>query len=332
MIVAHANYLVAQGHQVTIMASRFNSVFQIDDRITLQPLPGQTKGATLLRALRTRFPHQLVITDIIPLACLLSFRNRTQTVYFAQDYDESYYSSPLMQYCIRMLYVLGLSVMKIKTIAVAQHLAETFFRRFHAHAEVVENGIDSGCWYPDPDQQLVQDKHGCSAVLLLSRSDQRKGFDSAVQIIKQLSKHCDEDLLEIWTVGEPCQGLFPGSVHHRDFGYVNEHQLRKIMSSADLLLYPSRHEGLPLMPLEAMACGCPVVTTPAVPYARNGENALVSPVSDTAQLLANVIHILDNQATVQTLISGGFATAEQYSLANAQKAFAHTVVTMAGLQ
>ncbi len=331
MVVAHANYLVAQGHQVTIMAAQFNSVFQIDDRITLQPLPDQTKGATLLRALRTKFPHHIIIADIIPLACLLSFRNRTQTIYFAQDYDESYYSSMLMQYCIRMLYFLGLSLMKIKTITVAQHLAETFYRRFHAHAEVVENGIDGEWWYPDPDHQLVQAKHGRSAVLLLSRSDQRKGFDSALQIVKQLSKQYDEDFLEIWTVGEPCKGLSSGFVH-RDFGYVDEHQLRKIMSSADLFFYPSRHEGLPLMPLEAMACGCPVVTTPAVPYAHNGENALVSPVSDTAQLLANVIHILDNQATVQTLISGGFATAEQYSLANAQKAFAHTVVTMAGLQ
>lgn len=325
MIVSHANYLVTQGHQVTIMATRFDSVFQIDDRVCLRQMPHSSKVITLLRALITRFPFHLIIVDIIPLACLLGLCNLSRTVYYAQDYDESYYTSSILRLCIKSLYFLGLTIMRLKTITVAQHLTNTFTRRFYAKAKTVENGIDGKRWYPDPDQQLIKDKANRSALLILSRSDKRKGFDNAIKIVSELPKHSIENSIEIWTVGEPCKGIFTDTLPHRDFGYVDEQRLRQILSSADLFLYPSRHEGLPLMPLEAMACGCPVVTTTAVPYARNGENALVSNISDNSKLLQHIVTILHNREQIHTLVAGGYYTAQNHSLDMTLSSFAETI-------
>ncbi|MGE3549684.1 MAG: glycosyltransferase family 4 protein [Geobacter sp.] len=332
MIIAHANHLVSNGHQVTIMAAQIDSVFKIDSRVILQRLPSSNTVYTLLGALITRFPHQFIIADIIPLACLLAVRNRKHTIYYAQDYDESYYDSLFTRLLIRLLYSIGLKVMGIRTIAVAQHLADTFLHRFHVRTEVVENGIDAASFYPDPDQELIQHKENRQAILLLSRSDARKGFDVAVTIIKNLLNRKGTETLEVWTVGEACQGIFPTGVHHLDFGYVNEHRLRRIMSSANLFLYPSRHEGLPLMPLEAMACGCPVITTTAVPYAHSGKNAMVSLINDDANLLDQSILVLTNQHIIRSLINGGIVTAQRYTLERTLSSFANKLVAKTGLQ
>jgi glycosyltransferase involved in cell wall biosynthesis len=44
-------------------------------------------------------------------------------------------------------------------------------------------------------------------------------------------------------------------------GYVDDDDLPLLYSAAEMLVYPSLYEGFGLPPLEAMACGCPVVTS-----------------------------------------------------------------------
>lgn len=290
MVVAHASHLARAGHEVTIKTSRTDTVFRLDPRVRVVPLRSSGKIGSLVAAATQRQDADLVIADIIVLACLLFVRNGRKTLYFAQDYDESYYSFLPQRLFIRGLYLLGLTLFRVRTIAVARELAELLTRRFRARVAVVENGVDTSVFFPEPDPELVAIKEGRKAVLLLSRSDSRKGFDVGVAVVNTIAPQFAGEL-EIWTVGAPAQGLFPGRVH-RDFGYVNEDRLRRIMSSAALFLYPSRHEGLPLMPLEAMSCGCPVVTTTAVPYANNGQNALVSAIDDVTSLCGQVQALL----------------------------------------
>jgi glycosyltransferase involved in cell wall biosynthesis len=42
-------------------------------------------------------------------------------------------------------------------------------------------------------------------------------------------------------------------------GYLPPHEVRGLYSAADVLAYPSLYEGFGIPPLEAMACGCPVI-------------------------------------------------------------------------
>jgi glycosyltransferase involved in cell wall biosynthesis len=318
MIIMHASHLAAIGHQVTIKTNLVNSVFPLNHNVRIEPLRFSGKTGTLFSAIFERFDADFVIADIIPLACLLWFLNRHRTIYFAQDYDESYYSNLFQKLFIRGLYFLGLTLFRIRSISVAQPLAKLLINSYNAKVSVIENGVDATIFYTDPDPELITKKNGRKSLLLHSRRDHRKGFDIAVQTIEQL-KSKQTVSYEIWTVGEAAHGLFPNLIH-RDFGYVGETELRRIMSSADLFLYPTRHEGLPLMPLEAMATGCPVVVSAAShAIARHGFNSIVLFQEDPQRYAEEVCTLLSDHELRSRLIAGGLQTAAVHTLKNAQQ-------------
>ncbi|MFA7384411.1 MAG: glycosyltransferase family 4 protein [Desulfurivibrionaceae bacterium] len=278
MFLFYANGLAEAGHHVTLYCNTSASVFPLSAKLHRRQIPWPGKIGTILFALLHNFGGDaLLVADIIPLAVALSLRNR-RLVYFAQDLDTSYYTSPLLIGLMRFLLRLGVGKRKIPTIAVAESLAGELQKLTGNTVQVIRNGIDQTVFYREPDAELVASKKGKKALLLHARTDHRKGFDLACQVVRTLTTEGPANIV-VWTVGEQTSGIF-GEIEHRDFGYVEEGQLRQIMSSADIFLYPSRHEGMPLMPLEAMACGCAVVTTKAVPGLEHQTNALVYDIDD----------------------------------------------------
>jgi len=326
MIVMYANHLAASGHQVTIKANVVDSVFTLDSRVSISPLRFSGKIGTILSAFFEKTDADLVIADIIVMVCLLSFLNRRKVICFAQDYDEAYYSNRIQKLFIRCLYFLGLTFSRIRTIAVSNQLAALLRNRFGADVTVVENGVDTNIFYPDPLPDLLSAKEGRKSLLLHSRADFRKGFDIAINAVEQL-RHRLTVSLEIWTVGEPVQGLFPDFIL-RDFGYAGEVDLRRIMSSADVFLYPTRHEGFGLMPLEAMACGCAVVTTSAVPFAVHEKNSLVAEIEDCDAITEYLNLLLNDELLASRLIENGKQLAGRCKLSDAARQFELTLSVM----
>lgn len=326
MIALHASHLARCGHDVVIMANVVDTVFDIDEAVRIKKITLKGKLGTLVSAVFEKSDADLVIADIIPMACLLYMRSRRKVVYFAQDYDESYYSDIFSKRFIRSLYYLGLKFFRIQTISVSSPLADLLRDRFSANAVVVENGVDTGIFYPDPDSDLIASKEDRRAVLLFSRSDRRKGFDIAKAVVSCLTEALAGSF-EVWTVGEPCAGTFSDIVH-RDFGYVGEDRLRKIMSSADMFLYPSRHEGFPLMVIEAFRCCCPTVTTRAVPYAVNKVNALVSDIDDVNSLAADCLSLLSDKSLKDHIVQQGFQYASGLSLSVVTDNFENVLLKM----
>jgi glycosyltransferase involved in cell wall biosynthesis len=77
-------------------------------------------------------------------------------------------------------------------------------------------------------------------------------------------------------------------------GYVAREDLPALYGAAELLVYPSLYEGFGLPPLEAMACGCPVVTSDrsSLPEVVGEAAICVDPtdVGGMADAIAAVIH------------------------------------------
>ena len=137
----------------------------------------------------------------------------------------------------------------------------------------------------------------------------RKGLDILMQAWQKICCDRPDQELKLLLVGtgsdaeklqsQISQLQLPGII------WINEYILdRKVilnyLKAADLYTLPSRHEGFPVAPLEAMACGLPIVATdaPGVPdILDKGEQSggLLVPRENPTALATAIGQILDDQ-------------------------------------
>ncbi len=96
--------------------------------------------------------------------------------------------------------------------------------------------------------------------------------------------------------------------------YVSELDLAYYYSSALLLVYPSLYEGFGLPPLEAMACGCPVVTssTSSLPEVVGEAGIMVDPY-DTDGLAQAIKQVLTDDKLRDDMVRKGLEQAKRFS-------------------
>jgi glycosyltransferase involved in cell wall biosynthesis len=94
-------------------------------------------------------------------------------------------------------------------------------------------------------------------------------------------------------------------------GYTSNADLRALYSSCRAFVYPSIYEGFGLPPLEAMACGAPVIAS-AVPSVTPNA-ARVIPALDVHALTRSLVELLTDAAARRTLTEAGLKHAAQFS-------------------
>lgn len=100
--------------------------------------------------------------------------------------------------------------------------------------------------------------------------------------------------------------VFPGSVLDED--------LPVLYSLAQCFAFPSRFEGFGLPPLEAMACGCPVVCSDSSSLPEVcGDAAMLFPPRDTGALAEALRAVLDDGALRDRLRDAGLRQASRFS-------------------
>jgi glycosyltransferase involved in cell wall biosynthesis len=103
-----------------------------------------------------------------------------------------------------------------------------------------------------------------------------------------------------------------GSV--RFIGYVPDADLADLYSGALAFVYPSLYEGFGLPPLEAMACGAPVIASRAssLPEVVGEAGLLVNPL-DVEDIAAAMVRVASDPALREAMRGAGRARARQFS-------------------
>jgi len=121
--------------------------------------------------------------------------------------------------------------------------------------EVVHLGVDE--YFSRPDADSASSPAGRPYLLFVGSRASYKNFD-IVRDAFAAGLLGDYDLVVVG--GEPLpaprQVAGPGTI---TWERADDARLRELYRGASVFLYPSRYEGFGLPPLEALACGCPVV-------------------------------------------------------------------------
>ena len=96
--------------------------------------------------------------------------------------------------------------------------------------------------------------------------------------------------------------------------YVPDSELESLYRTAAAHVFVSRHEGFGLTVVEAMACGCPVLTTRRTALAEVAGDAAVHVEPEDHEAIGNaIIRIAEDHALRDDLQSRGFARAKRFS-------------------
>ena len=108
------------------------------------------------------------------------------------------------------------------------------------------------------------------------------------------------------------------ALHLRDkvhfAGYFSDDELPIVYNLAQALVYPSTYEGFGFPPMEAMACGTPVIATDVAALAENiGPAGLLIPPLDEQALTDALQTLLNNPALQMRLSQAGIKRAAEFS-------------------
>ncbi len=100
----------------------------------------------------------------------------------------------------------------------------------------------------------------------------------------------------------------------RFLGRVSELELITLYSMADVFAFPSFFEGFGVPPLEAMACGAPVITsnTSSLPEVVGDAALLIDPYN-TSELAQAMIRLLEDEKLREELQQKGYARAQLFT-------------------
>lgn len=175
---------------------------------------------------------------------------------------------------------------------------------------VIHQGVDTKLFTP-----ADADKNKENYVLFVGRGTVAKGFDTLIEASNLINA-------KIVAIAPHIMQCYRGTVKKNEkiilIEKIDRKDIIKLYQKAKVFVMPSLSETGPLVTLEAMACGLPIVCTPegGGDFVEDGVNGLVIPPREPKSLAEKVNFILDNESIERRFGKESRRRAEAFSLQN----------------
>ena len=215
-----------------------------------------------------------------------------------------------------------------KIVTVSQFSKEEIVKYLNIPEEkivVMPNGVDHSLYHPGYAEDAIEKAKRRYQIegeyyLYLGTLEPRKNIERIVQAYARAKRPGGPKLVLAGRRGWLYESIFAAvqelgieeDVVFTD--YVADADVPLLMSGARMFLFPSLYEGFGLPPLEAMACGTPVVTanTSSLPEVA-GDAALLADPYSVREIAAAIARLEEDEALRRSLIQKGLERAAQFT-------------------
>lgn len=182
-----------------------------------------------------------------------------------------------------------------------------------AKVKVIPNGVEGAFYYDQP-----RSMHKTPRLLFVGRLGYQKNLQ---QLLHALD--CASDEFTTTIVGDGEQGpdlkKLAADLKLKNVTFAGRkdgEELLKYYKQADIFVLTSEREGMPLVLLEAMAMGLPIIATNVTgsrDVIENGKNGLLVPYNNTDEFRAALLKIKTNATAYTAMSQASRMMADQYS-------------------
>jgi L-malate glycosyltransferase len=195
-----------------------------------------------------------------------------------------------------------------RILAISQDIKEIVHKRFrlsNSKIMVLKNGIVFDDRFSEPVDipKEFQVSENIIKILTVGRLSYQKAIEVLVRATSELVIQGMHDLVVLVAgEGEERMALEKLICDLRVEKYIKLIGIRNdvlgLMKASDMIVMPSRYEGLSIAMIEAMACGLPIVASDAPglrTHINDGHNGLLFPVEDHKSLAQSIIKLVNDE-------------------------------------
>ena len=303
IILEHANKLTELGHKVNIITHYpYPSWYNLSSKIIFQQIP-------LTQILCESIPKtsNIIITTYWREIGEAIEQKIAPVVYFEQGdfhlFDSQNVDTELFDYIYKQINLASF------VYTVSSHAKKKLKDIYNVNSLIIPNAINKQIFYPVEKSESVVKK----IVLIGSPNTEFKGIKEILTAISITKKQYPNLHVTLITPESPLSTL-----QNVDTIIINPAQqvIAQVLQESDIYICGSHYESFCLPVLEALSCGCSVITTNnggINDFCVDNENCLIVEIKNPISISMALIDLIENNNKITDLSKQGIISSEKFS-------------------